>query len=275
MLPSLLVLSAVIAQAPIDEPVWIGTEAARTVKLNDPNVEPNRPSGQSDRNRVSPLILTAVNPVGKDPKSDAWIYEIRYVGLQAGEHDLRDYLSFSPEVNRQMFAPILVSVADPLPLDHHGQLETPPVLARAGRAPSAPSRAFAAALAVWLAGLGLAGIAACKKWRSRRVMVPAGAKEDALLKRLRLAEVKRLTPQGVAELERELLDRWRRELSLDDSRGVALIRALEKDGRGQALLTALEAWRSRLESSPAPMPAVLKDWAERNTSSPVPEAAAP
>jgi hypothetical protein len=268
MFLSTMLLPAVLAQPPVEEPVWIGTEAVKRVSLNDRDLGPIRSSGPVDRSQLTPLILTAVNQLGQDPTSKLWLYEIRYVGLRAGEHDLRDYLNFPPGTNRQRCPPILVTVSDPLPPDHHGQLDTPPVLDPAPEAPSDPKRTVTGVAVGWVVGLCALGTAAWLKWRSRRVVVPARAPEDELVKQLHLAEVRLLTPQGLAALERELLDRWRRELGLAGGSGVALVRALETDPRGRALLTALEAWRASLESGPAPMPTALKEWAERTTNPP-------
>jgi hypothetical protein len=41
---SIFLLPAALAFVPDDEPVWIGIEAIRTVKLNDPNVAPRSQS---------------------------------------------------------------------------------------------------------------------------------------------------------------------------------------------------------------------------------------
>jgi hypothetical protein len=247
---------------PADEPVWIGTEAVMVVRLNDPELAPANEPSSPDRKDVRPLDLRAVNKISTDAAANSCTYEIRYVGLRRGEYDLRDYLKFSPNFNRQMFAPIIVNIADPLPPNHDGELETPPVLERRMSASSLRQGHIAAMAVIWLAGLAIVLLVPWILRRSRRLYVPAGTPEDPLLKQLRLAEVRMLTPPATAEIERNLLERWRIELNLKGGQGVTLIRAIQKDERGRELLDALEAWRAELESRPALMPQALKAWAE-------------
>jgi hypothetical protein len=266
MSPGVLLLCALTAQVPAEEPIWVGSEGVIRVSLKDPEVKPSKWTAPTDQNRVPPIIIKAVNQVGKDSKSEVYTYEIRYIGMQTGEHDLRDFLNFSEDANRQLFPPIVVSVANPLPPEHHGQLETPPVLERSMREPSVLSRTLVWAASAWAVVMVLAGIAAWLRWRNRRVHIPAGPVEDSLVQRLRLAENQRLTPHGLAAIERELIDRWRRELDLGASQGQNMIKVLEQDVRGRNLLAALQEWQSRLQSGPAPLPALLKEWAERSSS---------
>jgi hypothetical protein len=155
-----------------------------------------------------------------------------------------------------------VSIADPLPLVHNGQLETPPALSRELRAPGVPGSVAVVLGGLWALLLAAVCLAAWLRFRAGRVSVPRAEAEDALPGKLRLAEVKLLTPQGLAEIERELLARWRHELHLEMFPQIELFRRLERDARGRELLAALEEWRGRLERGPAPLPPLLEPYAE-------------
>lgn len=271
MLFETLLVIALVPQAPPDEPVWLGAEAVKHVQTGYPILAPKNDPKGGPRDWVIAVLVTAVNESERDRASNTREYQIHYIGLAAGEHDLRDYLQYPEKVNRLMFPPMLVTVSDPLPPGHHGQLETPPVVGREVASPGPLCATFAILAGGWVAGLAVAGLVVWKRAHPRRVRVPTGAGGDGLLKRLRLAEVKLLTPQAVAEIQLELLERWRNELGLERSRGVALVHALKQDTRGRELMAALDAWLLLLESGPAKLPALLEEWSARRAGVPVTE----
>jgi hypothetical protein len=258
---NLLLSLALIGQQPPDEPIWVGIERTILVTVKATTLAPRSPAGATAK-AMPPLVLSAVNPVSVDAGTGARVYEVRYIGLKAGDHDLRDYLQFPDDVSRQMVPPLPVSVADPLPPTHNGELAVPPVLSRRDL-PAGLSRTAAATVAcLWTAGLGVIGFTWWKQTRRRRIGVPAAIPEDELARKLRLAERKMLTPQGMAEVERLLLGRWLRELDIREIRLVEGIRELEKHPRGRDLLAAFEDWQRRLESGPSELPTLLRTYIE-------------
>src|SRR4051812_18399769 len=102
LLSSLLLATVTTLESPAYEPVWIGTEDVMVVRLNDPDLKPAEDPASVDRKKVRRLILKSVNKITTDEATDTCSYRICYLGLKAGEYDLRDYLKFSPTKNRHM-----------------------------------------------------------------------------------------------------------------------------------------------------------------------------
>lgn len=264
----ILVVGSGIARS--DEPVWVGMEASVKVRIRDGTLSP-RSEGASDTRRLPPVTITAVNPPAHE--GEAW--EVRYVGLKAGEHDLRDYLQVRDEKRQigdengiRAVPPILVRISDPLPAEHHGQLETPPALTRDLTAPGLRRVMLVGVAVLWSVGLLALFLGRRSQLRSQPLTIPESVPEQSLPKMLRLAELKLLTPQGVAGIERELLDLWRREFGLTEFPGADLIRRLEQHPRGKDLLAALDEWRRRLQSGPSRLPPLLAAYAGDNGDSP-------
>ncbi len=258
MVPFLFMMCLCIAQAE-SKPVWIGAHSSLRFELPSENLLDNTPGKVSE---LSDRSLTVLSIERIEPGKDAvTAMLIRFVALQSGRYDLREYLPFKTPSARAQLPLLEIQVLDPLPTDHQGQFETPSVLTRSFSGDTYSRWLAYGAISLWLLGL----IAVCLArwaylWPSTS-MVPSSGKEDDLPRRLRLAEAHSLSPQGLAEIQRALLERWRHELKMTDLQGLEFMAALQQHPRGQALLDALETWLRQVEKSATPLPALLEPYA--------------
>ena len=187
--------------------------------------------------RQAKVVLRLVDVA---PHGNAFRYQMSYYGLEPGSYDLRDYLQREDKTATADLPPIPVTVRAILA---PGQIEP-------NRLATTPSifrghyrlTMFLAAVA-WFVGL-LALVFVGR--RRRQTIEAANAQPPTLADRLRplvaQAMAGTLPPQERANLERTLIDYWRRRLGLQDenpARAIALIRGDEQAG---ALLRELEAW---------------------------------
>lgn len=184
------------------------------------------------------------------PHGTATRYDLRYVGLVPGKHDLRESLVLPGGGVATNLEPIVVEVAGLLPARHDGSLVqgTGPGLPRLG---GYRAMLVAAAMA-WV--VGLAGW-----WFTRRG--PGVETTDAVEERAETLE-ERLRPlvdralrreldlEGQARLERLLLGHWRRRLGWEGLPMDEALRRLRGHEEAGALIRALEAWLHRPEGGP-------------------------
>lgn len=172
-------------------------------------------------------------------------YDLRYIGLEPGRYDLRDYLR-RPDGSPPGELPLLpVESAGLLPKTHSGELVERPlgVLGLFG----GYRNALVAAGVVWIAGLVAFWFG--RRHRSSATAAPVTAPPPSLAERLRplveLAARGQLPAEGKAQLERLLLTHWRERLALGDLDPAEAIARLRPHPEAGRLLTALEDWLHR------------------------------
>jgi hypothetical protein len=217
-------------------------------------------------NQKAPLVLRIASVNGTR-------YELRYIGLVPGKHDLKDYLVRSDGSSIADLPSIPVEVAHLLPDDHLGQL-----------VPVAPSRwsffggyriAAAIALGIWL--LLLVPLLLIRRKRSETATVAAPLRPLTLADRLRplldRAANGSLSTDEKGYLERLLLVHWQRRLKLTDTEPAAAVMALRQHPEAGALLRSLEDWLHRPPASSRAfndIAALLEPY--RNAADPIAEA---
>lgn len=240
--PSSLILSTLLLSAAVGQAA--DTNVAPTVGMEG-RLEVLLPlaglAGRPVTDR-SPVIVRVANAF---PHGTLTRYDLRYVGLRPGDHDLRDFLVTADGAAPTNLPPIPVHVAGLLSPKHDGRLIE-----------SSPARAsglggYRIAMGI-LCGLWIAGLGVWFWTRKRPVSDPtvaAEAAEPSIEDRLRplveSAARRELGPEGQAQLERLLLGYWRlklgwEELPMDD----ALARLRSHPDAG-ALLRSLESWLHR------------------------------
>ncbi len=177
------------------------------------------------------------------PHGTSFRYDLSYYGLEPGTYNLADYLKRKDGTTTAGLPAIPVTIRAILA---PGQIE-PNSLRNTPSAFRGYYRVgmFLAAVA-WFLGLLAIVFVGRKK---ARVAAEAGARPLTMADRLRplvdRAVAGTLEPAERAELERTLIDYWRRRLGLEalgPGKAIALIRA---DGQAGALLRQLEGWLHR------------------------------
>lgn len=171
-------------------------------------------------------------------------YDLRYIGLVPGKHDLRAYLLHADGSPANEFPPLEVQVDGVLPPDKQGLLIAIPEV---GFSAGGGYRwVMAGAAVVWL-------LAAIPVFRRRRLAASTAAGKEpvtlTLPDRLRLlvqqAAAGELDVTGQAALERMVLGHWSEELGLQAlSPGEAFAR-LRAHPQAALLLRTLEDWLHR------------------------------
>ncbi len=225
---------AALATPPTMPSRVIGIEGDVAVTLDRGDYQP-RPL--DDR---TPLILRVgrVTPAG----DGRFTYEFHYIGFEAGDYKLADYLvhpdgSLAAEIGDE-----LLHVRSMLPSDHDGSLK-----------PYVPQpfpwfggyRMFLAFLALLWVG-GIAGFIWFGRRRKVAVAPPEIVRQPTFAERMRpfveAAAAGVLTTDGQAELERLMSGYWREKLALPDQRMADALTELKLHPEAGELLRALEKW---------------------------------
>ena len=191
----------------------------------------------------TPLILRVDNIT--PAAGGRFTYQFHYIGLEAGDYQLADYLvrpdgSLAKEIGDE-----IVHVRSTLPADYNGALN--PYIPR-----SFPwfggYRMFLAFLALlWVGGL------AAFAWFGRKrqpvvapvVVVPQPGYAERMRPFVEAAAAGNLSADGQAELERLMTGYWREKLALPEQRMADALAALKRHSEAGALLRALERWLHR------------------------------
>jgi hypothetical protein len=194
-------------------------------------------------NEKAPLVLRIASVVpGGDRTSH---YDLRYIGLVPGKHDLKDYLARADGSSVEDLPPIPVEVAPLLPENYDGQL-----------VPMAPTRS------AWFGGYRMAGVVVVAAWllllvplifvRRKKRADEATAPPprpltlaDRLRPLLDRAAGDTLSADDKGRLERMLLAHWQRRLKLAGADPAAAITAMRDHPEAGALLRSLEDWLHR------------------------------
>lgn len=230
---SVLALLGLAGGVVADEPGSVGVRY-RVEQIVLPGPELEAAPLADDR---TPVV---VRVVASYPHGTAWRYDLEYYALEPGQFDLRDYLRCKDNSEMADVPPIPVTIEALLPT---GQVE--PNAVTFGILPSLGGyRTLAAVLAVaWIGGL----IAILTGGRKRRsTSDSADGRRVTLADRLRpIVEAGiagELTRRQQAQLERMLLEFWRKRLDLQDVPAAEAIQRLREHDEAGQLLNQLENW---------------------------------
>lgn len=196
---------------------------------------------------VTERARVLVRVADRYPHGTATRYDLRYVGLVPGKHDLRESLVLPGGGVATNLEPIVVEVAGLLPARHDGSLVQG---AGAGLPRLGGYRAMLVAAAMaW--GVGLAGWWFTRRKSGAETTGVVVRREETLEERLRplvdLAVRRELGLEGQARLERLLLGHWRRRLGWEGLPMDEALRRLRGHEEAGALIRALESWLHRPE----------------------------
>jgi hypothetical protein len=191
----------------------------------------------------APLLLRIASTQPSARTQDLW-YDLRYIGLVPGAHDLKDYLVRADGSPAADLPSIPVGVVGLLPEDHKGELTR----ARAGGWPffGGYRVVMGAMIVVWLAMLYPLIVAGRKKFA---MAAPPTTTKLTFADRLRplidRAAAGTLSSDEKAKLERMLLAYWERRLHLTGDSPAEAIATLRRHPEAGELLRALEEWLHR------------------------------
>jgi hypothetical protein len=191
----------------------------------------------------APLILRVASTQPTD--GGAVRYDLRYIGLVPGKHDLKRYLVRADGSPTDDLPAMPVEVAHLLPELHKGELvaqEIQPLGFIGGY-----RGLMTAAIVVWL--LLLAPLIFLRRKRKNEAVAPPAPAQPTLADRLRplveQAAEGTLSPDGKGQLERMLLGYWRQRLNLRQSDMAESMVLLRRHHEAGLLLHALEEWLHR------------------------------
>lgn len=219
----------------------VGLEGRLATNLPGARLEP-RPVDPK-----APLLLRVAETYARGSLTE---YDFRYIGLEPGTYDLREFLLRSDGSAVTNLPPLPVTIGSVLPPKHDGLLLPPPPT------PWAKLGGYRTLLVA--AGAGwLAGLVALLLWRRQQRAVAteetAPPAPPTLAERLRplveLAAAGRLDADGQARLERLLLAHWRERLGLQTLPAAESLARLKAHPEAGALLRTLEDWLHRRPGS--------------------------
>jgi len=191
----------------------------------------------------APLLLRVASTQPAPRREDIW-YDLRYMGLVPGAHDLKNYLVRADGSPTTDLPSIPVAVHGLLPEDHKGEL----VRGSGARWPFFGGyRVLMGAVAGLWAAMMVPLIFYRRKKRAAIIAAPPARKTFADRLRPLIDQAARgtLSIEEKGKLERMLLWYWQRRLDLTaDSPGDA-IAALRRHDKAGELLRALEEWLHR------------------------------
>ena len=265
-----LVLAGALAQGPKEMVVvTIGKVGEYRITLKGMEIRPKDLS-VTKAAPGRPIWLASCEEVAGPSQSkdgDLRTWCIRFAAWRAGEYDLRDLLAWPEGFNKEMQAPMIVTVADPLPADYQGRLEpaavSPPTLAML---PARPLRWGVYGL--WTAGVLWLG------WRGwlRRDPAPQVARtaQDAhrrrLLEGLHLGQRSPLTPQTRAELQRQFLILLVKDFGIQGATVQERLAGLNLHPEGARLMALFDGWVEATAAHRASAPAAVVSYLEHGAS---------
>lgn len=178
------------------------------------------------------------------PQGEGIEYNFRYIGLEPGRYDLREYVLRVDGSTTGDLPALWVEIHSVLPPDHDGILVPPE---RTGWQRFGGYRVvLVMAGTLWLLLL-------VPMFIRRRAAIPESAglpaSEPTLADRLRplmeRAAAGDLDAEGKAHLERLLIGHWRERLGLVETDMSESLRRLREHDEGGAILRALESWLHR------------------------------
>ncbi len=185
--------------------------------------------------RTAPVIVRVVNTW---PHGDAFRYDLEYMGLEPGSFDLRDYLERIDGEPLDDLPSIPVRIVTVLPEGHvlpHELASSWPWLGS--------YRAWViAGFIVWVAGLLVLIFVGRRRRAGLNDEHRSQTFAELLAPRLAAAEAGELGTRQLAELERFLVEFWRRKLGISDLAPGDLVLELRRHEEAGPLLVQLEQW---------------------------------
>jgi len=195
----------------------------------------------------APLLLRIASTQPAPRREDVW-YDLRYMGLVPGAHDLKNYLVRADGSSTADLPTIQVAVLGLLPEEHTGEL-----IRNAGaRWPFFGGyRVVMVAVAVMWVGLLVPLIFWRRQKRAKAAAPPPPQKTfaDRLRPLIDRAANGTLTIEEKGKLERMLLWYWQQRLALTADSPAEAIAALRRHEQAGELLRALEQWLHRRPGS--------------------------
>jgi hypothetical protein len=191
----------------------------------------------------APLLLRVASTQPAPRREDIW-YDLRYMGLVPGAHDLKNYLVRADDSPTTDLPSIPVAVLGLLPEDHKGEL----VRGSGARWPFFGGyRLVMGAVAGLWAALLVPLIFYRRQKRVITVAPPPARKTfaDRLRPLIDQAAAGTLSIEEKGKLERMLLWYWQRRLDLTGDSPADAIAALRRHDKAGELLRALEEWLHR------------------------------
>jgi hypothetical protein len=195
--------------------------------------------------RIASITPDAASSVAKSG-GKASIYELRYIGTKAGQHDLRKSLLRIDGEPIKAMEPMMVTVESTLPSKHDGELEDR-ALSRV--AMPWPYRATLAVVGLlWITGL--VGYILLRRLRrpvlhEEMPLAEPVTRGDELCQLVELAVAGRLSTEEQARLERMLIAFWRVRLDLENCPIDEALARMRCHGRTAVLLEQLDVWLHR------------------------------
>jgi len=238
-----IILALALAALPFSAPVSGGEGSAPTVGMEG-RIRVELPHAGLCAKGVGPRQPVILRVVSAEGLSDGRVrYDLRFTGMEPGEHDLATYLVHADGSPVEGLEPIPVSIRSLLPNDHDGMLSRlrPSLLERAGG-----YRMIMWGLwAIWV----LALLPLVFLGRARRIAdaptpdVPEPTIEERLRELVQRAEG--LTVDEKRRFEGLLLLHWRQGTAMEESDFAQAIPKLRDDPRVGPLLTTVESWLHR------------------------------
>jgi hypothetical protein len=191
----------------------------------------------------APLLLRIASTQPAPRREDIW-YDLRYMGLVPGAHDLKNYLVRADGSSAADLPTIQVAVLGLLPEDHKGEL----VHNAGARWPffGGYRMLMIAAAVLWL-GL-LFPLMFWHRQKRSKIEAPPPARKtfaDRLRPLIDQAAAGTLSIEQKGRLERMLLWYWQQRLDLTGDSPADAIMALRRHPKAGELLRALEDWLHR------------------------------
>lgn len=196
------------------------------------------PMGVKDR---TDLILRVVSVT---PKDDAYLYDLRYIGLLPGDYDLSNYL-LMPDGSETADLPVIaVKVIALLPQNHQGGLVSNQL--KAHTPPGGYKVFFTVVWILWVILI----VPIIFAFRKKKLVItekvtPPPTLDELLRPLVEKALTGRLDTPGKGHLERLLMGYWQKQLGLEKSNVYEMLRQIKAHPEGGKLLEKLECWLHR------------------------------
>ena len=176
------------------------------------------------------------------PRVAGGVYDFECYGLEPGQHDLRDFLQYEDGSALDSVEPILISVESLLPQGH--------ILPQTLENDRPPRLGGYRVLVALFSLLWIAGLLSILFVRRRKPDAAAAKRRPATLAellapKLAAARCGELPPDDFAELERMIIEHWRRQTGQEAGSFESARHELMRHPQAGPLLTELEAWMHR------------------------------